>query len=110
MTRPDDYLEVPDWGDGLGGGHYPPLCGPRCPCRRPVATRHDAAHDPAETLNALGAAWSPDFDGYASGQLDISQVRCVLCGHAPCDCPPFGTPEYLALVDRLHGRTRGGEA
>jgi hypothetical protein len=75
-----------------------------------VATRHDAAHDPAETLNALGAAWSPDFDGYASGQLDISQVRCVLCGHAPCDCPPFGTPEYLALVDRLHGRTRGGEA
>lgn len=58
----------------------------------------------------LGAVWSPDFDGYASGQLDASAVRCVLCGHAPCDCPPFGTPGYLALVDRLHGRTRGGGA
>ena len=46
----------------------------------------------------------------ASGQLDASAVRCVLCGKAPCDCPPFGGPGYLALVDRLHGRARGGEA
>ena len=73
-------------------------------------TRPDATRDPAAALAALGAVWSPDFDAYASGQLDASAVRCVLCGHAPCDCPPFGTPEYFALVDRLHGRTRGGGA
>jgi hypothetical protein len=73
-------------------------------------TRPAATPDPAAALAALGAVWSPDFDAYASGQLDASQVRCVLCGHAPCDCPPFGTPEYLALVDRLHGRTRRGGA
>jgi len=42
--------------------------------------------DPIEILNTLGATWSPDFDAYASGQLDISRVRCVLCGHAPCEC------------------------
>ena len=66
--------------------------------------------DPVTVLEALGAVWSPDFDAYASGQIDASAVRCVLCGHAPCDCPPFGTPGYLALVDRLHGRTRGGGA
>ena len=65
--------------------------------------------DPVAALDALGAVWSPDFAAYASGQLATSQVRCVLCGLAPCDCPPFGTPEYFALTDRLHGRTRGGD-
>lgn len=30
--------------------------------------------------------WSPDFDAYARGELDVNQVRCVLCGHAPCQC------------------------
>ncbi len=58
----------------------------------------------ATALGQMGAVWSPDFGAYASGQLDASAVRCVLCGHAPCDCPPFGTAAYLALVDRLHGR------
>lgn len=58
---------------------------------------------------ALDAVWSPDFAAYATGQLGASEVRCVLCGHAPCDCPPFGTPEYMALTDRLHGRSRGGD-
>ena len=79
-------------------------------------TRPDATRDPAAALDVLGAMRSPDFGAYASGQLDASAVRCVLCGHAPCDCPPFGTPGLLprpaagrnALVDRLHGRTRGG--
>ena len=52
--------------------------------------------DPAEILDDLGAIWSPDFDAYASGQLDASQVRCALCTHCPCDCPPFGTAEYFA--------------
>lgn len=60
--------------------------------------------DAAQALDALGAVWSPDFDAYASGQLDASRVRCALCRHAPCDCPPFGTPEYFALLDRVHGR------
>ena len=55
-------------------------------------------------LGQMGAVWSPDFGAYASGQTVASAVRCVLCGHAPCDCPPFGTAAYLALVDRLHGR------
>jgi hypothetical protein len=67
-----------------------------------------ASADPVDTLTRLGAVWSPDFGAYATGQLDASRVRCVLCGHAPCDCPPFGTPEYMALIDRLHGRNRGG--
>lgn len=70
--------------------------------------RPDATRDPAAALAALGAVWSPDFDAYGSGQLDASRVRCVLCTHAPCDCPPFGTPEYMALVDRLHGRRKEG--
>lgn len=42
--------------------------------------------DPVDALDQLGAVWSPDFDAYASGQLDISRVRCVLCGKAPCAC------------------------
>jgi hypothetical protein len=71
-------------------------------------SRPDATRDPAAALNALRAIWSPDFGAYASGQLDASRVRCVLCEHAPCTCPPFGTPEYLALVDARHGRNRGG--
>jgi 8-oxo-dGTP pyrophosphatase MutT (NUDIX family) len=66
--------------------------------------------NPVQALEALGAVWSPDFGAYASGQLDASRVRCVLCGHAPCECPPFGTPAYLALLDRLHGCTRSGGA
>lgn len=49
---------------------------------------------------------SPDLDAYASGQLDISRVRCVLCGYVATedDCPGFGTPEYFALTDYRHGR------
>ena len=73
-------------------------------------TPRAAIRNPRKVLDRLGAVWSPDFSAYASGQLDASQARCLLCGHVPCDCPPFGTPGYLALVDRLHGRTRGGGA
>jgi ADP-ribose pyrophosphatase YjhB (NUDIX family) len=64
--------------------------------------------DPAKALAALGVVWSPDFGAYASGQTGASAVRCVLCGLAPCDCPPFGSREYFALADRLHGRSGGG--
>jgi hypothetical protein len=62
--------------------------------------------DALSVVTTLGAKWSPDFAAYASGELDASNVRCVLCGHAPCDCPPFGTEAYLAIVDRVHGRSR----
>ena len=73
-------------------------------------TRPDATRDPAGVLDALGAVWSPDFDAYASGQLDASRIRCVLCQHVPCDCQPFGTPEYFALMDARLGRVRRGGA
>ena len=73
-------------------------------------TRRAAIRNPRKILDRLGAAWSPDFDAYASGQLDASQVRCVLCGHAPCGCPRFGTPEYFALMDARLGRVRRGGA
>ncbi|WP_322753303.1 hypothetical protein [Frankia sp. Cas3] len=52
----------------------------------------------------ISVKWSPDLDAYASGDLPAHQVRCALCEKAPCDCPPFGTPEYFALLDRVHGR------
>ena len=70
--------------------------------------RPDGTHDPIGALSSLAALWSPDFDAYASCQLDASRVHCVLCGHAPCDCPEFGSPDYFDLIDRLHGRNRGG--
>jgi hypothetical protein len=57
-----------------------------------------------EALDQLGAKWSPDFDAYASGQLDLSNARCALCTKNPCECPEFGTPEYFALCDKRHGR------
>jgi hypothetical protein len=62
----------------------------------------------AAALDQLGAKLSPDLSAYASGDLDASQVRCVLCTHAPCDCPEFGSAEYLAALDRLHGRSPAG--
>lgn len=57
-------------------------------------------------LDALDPQWSPDFDAYASGELDASQVRCALCIKAPCECPEFGTPAYFALIEWRHGRPR----
>jgi hypothetical protein len=63
--------------------------------------------DPEEILDRLGAKWSPDFEAYAAGEIDASQVRCVLCERAPCSCPEFGTAEYLKLIDRRHGRAGG---
>lgn len=52
----------------------------------------------------MNVLWSQDFDGYAEGRLEPSAVRCVLCLAAPCQCPPFGTPAYFALLDERHGR------
>lgn len=58
-----------------------------------------------EVLDQLGAKWSPDFDAYASGEMDLSKVQCALCEKNPCECPEFGTDEYFALIDRRHGRS-----
>ncbi len=63
--------------------------------------------NPSDALNQLGAVWSPSFDDYATGRIGAGQVHCLLCD-GPCgpDHPEFGTPEYMAAVDRIHGRTR----
>ena len=42
--------------------------------------------DPAEILDALGAKWSPDLGAFLEGRLELHQMRCVLCGKAPCAC------------------------
>jgi hypothetical protein len=42
--------------------------------------------NPVEIVDALGAEWSTSFDAYASGEIDASQIRCVLCTPAPCTC------------------------
>lgn len=65
---------------------------------------------PAAAGRGPSVLWSPDFDDYATGRIGAEQIRCVLCEQAPCACPPMGSPEsrspeYLALIDRRHGRT-----
>jgi hypothetical protein len=65
--------------------------------------------NPMTVLLALGARVSPDLDAYASGRLDASQVRCVLCGVAPCRCRQCEAPyrRWLAEVDEPCGMTVG---
>jgi hypothetical protein len=41
--------------------------------------------------------------GIIAADLDSPSPTCVLCTHSPCSCPPFGTAEYVALVNRRHG-------
>ncbi|GAB3902412.1 hypothetical protein ACFQ1S_02060 [Kibdelosporangium lantanae] len=60
--------------------------------------------DPVDVVNQLGAIWSPDFDRYAETG-DLTDMVCVLCTKSPCQCPPFGTPEYFALVAKRHSST-----
>lgn len=67
----------------------------------PDATHHEKEYDMAKKISVKV---SPDLSAYAAGELNASQIRCALCQHAPCDCPPFGTPEYFALLDRRHGK------
>lgn len=52
----------------------------------------------------MSIIWSPSFDDYASGKISASEIVCVLCGNAPCVCPPFGHPAYFVLIDFRHGR------
>ena len=64
--------------------------------------------DPMTILAELGAVWSPDFAAYASGQIGIMQIRCLMCEAAPCDCEArgltFGSDAYFARLDEIHGR------
>lgn len=63
-----------------------------------------------DALDQFGAVWSPNFDDYATGRIDAAQIECLMCRQVPCGspnpCPAFGTPEYMAALDRIHGRTR----
>lgn len=59
--------------------------------------------DAVEAVTRLGALWADGFDEYATTG-NTSALTCVLCQNKPCSCPPFGTPEYLALVNKRHGR------
>ena len=64
---------------------------------------------PLEILNALGAVISPALT--RPGPLTITARDCVLCGpEQDCRCheAEFGSDEYFARLDRLHGRSRGG--
>jgi hypothetical protein len=79
------------------------MTGPAIPQPAPVP----GEPDPVAILEQLGTLWSDDFDAYASGELDASKLHCVLCQCAPCRCPAFGTPAYLALIDQRHGRAGG---
>jgi hypothetical protein len=44
--------------------------------------------DAMDVLKALGAQFSPNFDAFASGEITVSQIQCLLCGKAPCECRP----------------------
>lgn len=65
----------------------------------------DAVADPVGALAYLGAVVSPAVTGAAP----LDEYACVLCRPAACNCAEieFGSPEYMARIDRLHGR-RGG--
>lgn len=32
--------------------------------------------------------WSKNFDDYAAGRIDASEIICVKCDKAPCKCSP----------------------
>lgn len=58
---------------------------------------------PLEILDALGAVVSPALT--RPGPLVVAARDCVLCGpEQDCICHTieFGSPEYMARLDRLH--------
>lgn len=64
-------------------------------------------NDPKVILDQLGAKWSPAFS--RPGPLVFTSRDCVLCGpDQDCRCAEveFGSPEYFARIDALHGRSR----
>jgi hypothetical protein len=61
--------------------------------------------EPDDVLEALDAKFTPDLDAYAAGEIDLTQVRCLMCETAPCRCAtdfPFGSPQYLARTREIH--------
>lgn len=61
--------------------------------------------DPVAALKSLGAKVSPALT--RPGPLVITARDCVICGpDTDCICHTieFGSPEYFARIDRLHGR------
>jgi hypothetical protein len=64
--------------------------------------------NPMTALLALGARVSPDLDAYASGELDASQVRCVLCGVAPCRCRHCQEPYLNRYSASVFGHSTTG--
>lgn len=62
--------------------------------------------DSVDAVNALGAQWSPNMDEWVEGKIPDHELKCALCLKSPCACPPFGTPEYFALIDQRHGKRR----
>jgi hypothetical protein len=98
-------------GELAGDGPRCAFCGnlyAACVCAYPPASvslaRHGGGVDPVAALDQLGVKWSPDLGNYATGEMRADQIRCALCANAPCQCPPFGTDAYFALVSRRHGR------
>jgi len=56
----------------------------------------DKPRTATDVVTALG--------GIIAADLDSPNPACVLCQTGPCSCPPFGSPEYIALVNRRHGK------
>lgn len=77
-----------------------PACGNSAPIARPCRV---CAHDPR-----IVESRNPDqFDRFTGGEISAHQIVCVLCGGSAtsaCICPPFGSPEYFALLDQRHGK------
>jgi len=61
-----------------------------------------------EALDQLGAKWSPAFS--RPGPLTFTARDCVICSalnpgtDCICHTIEFGSDEYFARFDRLHGR------
>jgi hypothetical protein len=66
---------------------------------------------PIEILGRLGAKWSPAFS--RPGPLEITARDCAICSvldpgtDCICHTIEFGSPEYFARLDRLHGGNQG---
>ena len=64
--------------------------------------------DAKTALDQLGAKWSPAFD--RPRPLHFTARDCVICNvvrpEQDCNCHEieFGSDEYFARLDRVHGR------
>lgn len=65
-----------------------PRPGPAGPGPGPVGRRTWLEAAP---FRVTAERWSPDGDAYARGAISAAQIRCVLCGTAPCSCRPCPT-------------------